>query len=305
MEKSAVELTAPPPGIQRQMTTVAAEARTIALNLSLICAGSIVFVYGMNAIMIPAKLFSGGLAGLTILIKYQFAWINVGAVYLLLNIPLIILGWVSVSRRFIAYTIFGIAFFSLSAALIQPPAIVLHDTLLAALLAGVICGVGSGLILRSLGSAGGMDILAVTLNKRFGLRVGTISFATNTLVIIAGICFHELDLALYSLILLFTSGSVVNMVISGFNARMAVLVISDRPDGIAQEILYRLERGITYLDGQGAFSHRPKRVIMTVTTMMELPKLKEIIFNNDPHAFVVINNTFEVLGQRHGSMRVY
>ena len=305
MEKATLGMTSLTSGIPGRLLTRAAEARAIGMNLALICAGSIIFVYGMNAIMIPAKLFSGGLAGLALLIKYRIAWVDVGAVYLLLNIPLIILGWVSISRRFIAYTIFGIAFFSLSAALIHPPAIVLRDTLLAALLAGVICGLGSGLILRSLGSAGGMDILAVTLNKRFGLRVGTISFATNTLVIIAGIWFHDLDLSLYSLILLFTSGSVVNMVISGFNARMAVMVISDRPEGIAQEILYRLDRGVTYLDGQGAFSHRPKRVIMTVTTMTELPKLKEIIFTHDPLAFVVINNTFEVLGQRHGAMRVY
>lgn len=274
-------------------------------NLALIAAGCTIFVYGMNAVMIPAKMFSGGLTGLAILIKYKYAWASVGGTYLLLNLPLLLLGWYQVGKRFIAYSLFGIVYFSLVTMLFRPPVVQLSDPLLSALLAGVICGVGNGLVLRSLGSAGGMDILAVYLNKRWGLRVGTIYFGSNAAVILVGIYFHEINAALYSTILLFVSGSVIDAVISGFNARISVLVVSDNWETIAGQILGRLNRGVTYLDGEGAFSHNPKRIILTITTVTELPKFKDLIFHLDPDAFVVINNTLEVLGQRHGRRRIY
>ena len=274
-------------------------------NLGLIAAGSVVFVYGMNAIMIPAKLFSGGLTGVAILLSYQFTWLDVGMVYLLLNIPLLILGWVSISRRFIAYSLFGIIFFSLTATGIRPPAVQLADPLLAALLSGAICGAGCGLILRSLGSAGGMDILAVYLNKRYGVKIGTILFVANAMVIVAGIYCSDLNAALYSTLLLFISGHVVNAVVSGFNARMTVMVVSDQSGPIARDVLDRLNRGVTFLEGEGAYSRSPKRVILTVTTLTDLPKLKEIIFRHDANAFVVVNNTMEVIGQRQSGPRFY
>ncbi|MBT8340519.1 MAG: YitT family protein [Desulfatitalea sp.] len=274
-------------------------------NLALISGGCIVFVYGMNAVMIPAKLFSGGLTGLAILFKYNFAWADVGTIYFLLNLPLLVVGWLHIGRRFVAYSLFGIAFFSLATILFQPQAVTLADPLLSALLSGVICGAGSGLVLRSMGSAGGLDILSIYLNKRWGLRIGTISFGANAMVILLGIWSHDLSAALYATIVLFVSGYVINAVISGFNARISVMIISKQWEAIADEILGRLNRGVTYLDGQGAYSSQPRKIILTITTVIELPKFKEMIFKQDPNAFVVVNNTLEVLGQRHGRMRVY
>ena len=142
----------------------------IVSNLGLIFLGSLLFVYGMKAIMIPAGLFSGGLTGVAILIKLLLPEINLGVVYMLLNIPLLVLAWFTISKRFIAYSLFGIISFSLIANLIQPKVVQLSDPFLVALLGGAVCGIGSGLILRSLGSAGGMDILAIFLNKRFAGR---------------------------------------------------------------------------------------------------------------------------------------
>lgn len=274
-------------------------------NLALIFTGSVVFVYGLKAVMLPEGLFSGGLTGIAILVKMVFPGVNLGLVYFLLNIPLLVLGRLTISKRFVHYTLFGIISFSLVANMIHPTEIQLHDPLLAALLSGVICGIGSGLILRSLGSAGGMDILAIFLNKRYGIRVGSIYFCSNAMVILAGSYLTNLNAALYSTILLFVSGQVINAVISGFSARMSVMVISDHSETIAKEIIERLNGGVTFLEGQGAFSKRSKRIILTVTTLTELPKLKEMVIQRDPNAFVMINNTLEVLGQRHGALRVY
>lgn len=291
--------------ILKDLVHIRAHLMPVAREIALIAVGCIVFAYGMNAVMIPAKLFSGGLTGIAVIIGYQVPSIDLGLVYLLLNVPLIVLGWVTISRRFIAYTFFGTAFFALVASILQPRPVLLADPLLAALLGGVICGFGCGLILKSMGSAGGMDILAIYLNRRFGLRVGTIAFAANALVIAAGGWLLDLNLALYSIILLFTCGWVTNAVVSGFNARMTLLIVSDMSDIIARELLGNFNRGVTFLNGEGGYSKRSKRVILTVATVTEVPKIKEIIFAKDPRAFVVINNTFEVLGNRHGALKVY
>jgi uncharacterized membrane-anchored protein YitT (DUF2179 family) len=291
--------------IRKDLVQFRDQLKKIAGECLLISSGCIIFAYGMNAVMVPAKLFSGGLAGIAMIIGYRVPSIDLGLVYLLLNVPLIVLGWVTISRRFITYTGFGIVFFSAVASILKPAPVVLTDPLLAALLGGVICGFGCGLILKSIGSAGGLDILAIYLNRRFGLRVGTLAFAANAAVIIAGGWILDLNLALYSIILLFTCGWVTNTVVSGFNARMALIIVSDNSAIIARELLDNFNRGVTFLDGEGGYSKSPKRVILTVTTVTEVPKIKEMIFANDPKAFVVINNTFEVLGQRYGALKVY
>jgi uncharacterized membrane-anchored protein YitT (DUF2179 family) len=281
------------------------QLKPVAREITMIAVGCIVFTYGMSAVMIPARLFSGGLAGIAMIIGYQVPSIDLGMVYLLLNVPLIVLGWVFISRRFIAYTIFGTAFFSLAASILRPKPVILADPLLAALLGGVICGFGCGLILKSIGSAGGLDILAIYLNRRFGIRVGTVAFAANASVIVAGGWMLDLNLALYSIILLFTCGWVTNAVVSGFNARMALIIVSDKSDIIARELLGKFNRGVTFLNGEGGFSKSPKRVILAVTIVTEVPKINEMIFATDPKAFVVINNTFEVLGHRYGAVKAY
>jgi uncharacterized membrane-anchored protein YitT (DUF2179 family) len=177
--------------------------------------------------------------------------------------------------------------------------------LLAALLSGVICGVGAGLILRSLGSAGGLDILAIYLNKHFGFRTGTVLFAFNSLIVLSGAWLLDLEKALYSIIYIFVCSRVINLVIKGFSDRKSIMVISDVAEDIAAEVLKHNGRGVTFLQGEGAYSHQKKKVILTITNLTDLPKIKELVLKCDPKAFVVINDTVEVLGARYGAPRVY
>lgn len=264
-------------------------------NMGLITAGCIIYVIGMHSVMIPAGLFSGGLTGIAILASYHWPGLDIGLFYLLLNIPFALLGWRHISRPFMLYTVFGMIIFSVTATLMKPASLGVNDPVLAALLSGVICGVGCGLILRSLGSAGGMDILAVYLNHRFALRVGMTGFAANALVIIAGAWLHDVDMALYSLIFLFTCARVTDQIVSGFNARKSVMVISNRSGDIARSLLSQSGRGVTFLKGQGAYSGRQMKVLLTVTSMTDLPKLKEEILAIDPDAFIAVNDTVEVI----------
>lgn len=279
--------------------------RSVVFNCGLIVCGSIVFVIGMNSILVPQKLLSGGLVGTALIIHYMMPSFDIGLSYFVLNIPLLLLGWFHVSRRFMLYTIFGMSFFSVAANLLQTPIVQLSDPMLAALFAGVVCGVGGGVILRSLGSAGGLDIFAVYVNKRFGLRPGVVIMASNALVLVAGAAFFDVEKALYSLIYVYSSSRVIDVVLTGFNRRKALIIISKESHEIADRILFHVNRGVTYLKGEGGYTGEERDVIFTVTTLTELPRMKDIVYNIDPDAFMVVNDTLEVLGKRHGARRVY
>jgi uncharacterized membrane-anchored protein YitT (DUF2179 family) len=279
--------------------------KIILYNLFLISIGSVIFVLGMNSILIPHKLLSTGVAGIAIMIHYLFPSFDVGLVYFLLNIPLLILGWFSISRRFMLYTIFGMVAFSLAAATIKSPPVFFSDLMLAAIFGGVICGTGSGIVLRSIGSAGGIDIVAIYVNQKFGFRPGSIIFTLNALILMSGAYFFGLEIALYALIYVYTCSKTLDAVITGFNQRKSTIIISDKSKQITSEIFKKVNRGVTMLKGKGAYSGKRKDVIFTITTLTELPKLKNVIFDVDPEAFVVINDTLEVLGGRHGTRKIY
>lgn len=279
--------------------------KTVLFNLFLIFAGITVFVIGMNSILIPNNLLGTGVSGVAILIHYLLPSADVGITYFILNIPLMVIGWFIISKRFMLYTIFGMAYFSLAAAVLKTPPVPLQDPILVAVFSGIICGTGSGIVLRSFGSAGGVDILAIYANKKFGLRPGLSSFFVNAVVILTGAYFFGLQIALYSMIYVFTSSKALDAVLTGFNQRLSTMIISDKYKEITEEIFRRVKRGATFLQAHGAYTGIPKEVIFTITTLTELPKLKNVIFSIDPKAFVVVNSTLEVIGRRHGTRKVY
>ena len=274
------------------------------INLGLIALGSLIFVIGMNGILVPHGFLSGGVVGLSILLHYFFPVANVGVVYFLLNIPLVILGWFNISRRFMLYTLFGTLFFSLIAATHFPVFPQIKDPILAALSGGVICGTGSGLILRSLGSAGGTDIICVYLYNKFGFRIGLSTFILSAAILLAGAFLYDLELTLFSLIYLYTQGKVTDAIMVGFNKRKTLMVISDNVHAIAQKILEN-GRAATFFKGVGAYSGTERNVLYTVTNFIELPQMKDFIFKLDPDALVVVYDTLEILGKRYGTGHIF
>ena len=268
--------------------------RRLWTDLALIAAGSMIFVIGLNTILVQHRLIAGGLAGAAILLNHLQPRLEIGWWYLLLNLPLVWLGWRRVGRRFMLLTIFGMVFFSLSAVWIKPPALAIEDPLLALLAAGVVCGLGAGLVLRSHGSAGGLDILSVYFKNRFGFSVGAIGFTLNALLLAVGGWLYSLEAALYSALFLFVCSRVVDAVMAGVNPPRVMLVISDRADAVGQVLLQQNNCRITFLKGQGGFSQREKKVIYSVAPLMEIPRLKACVLKEDPDAFVVVNAACEV-----------
>ena len=276
------------------------DLRSIVWNLLLLAVGSTICAVAVNGILIPRQFLAGGFTGLAMLIYYWFPSVPLGAIYFCLNIPLFVFGWLFVGRRFFAYSIAGMLIYS-GAVMIPIPEIHITDNLLNALCAGIISGVGSGILLRSLGSAGGMDILAIILFKRYSVRLGTTSLVFNAVLMLSAVARLPLEMVLYTLIYIYVSAHFVNFVVIGLSQRKAVLIISERWPDISSEIMTRMDRGLTLLHGQGGYSGKQQKILYSVIPFQELARFKALIRKVDPHAFVVISETLEVMGHKVGN----
>lgn len=275
-------------------------ALTILWNLLLITVGCFLCGAAIKGILIPKEFLAGGVTGLSLLIHYVLPALPVGVIYFILNIPLFFIGWMFVGRRFFWYSIAGVVIFS--AVMFLPyPTIPINDMILAALTAGIVTGVGSGIILRSLGSAGGLDILSVVLFKKFSIRPGTFVLGFNALLMIAAALRIPLEMIIYTLIFMYVTSYSVNMIVTGLSQRKAVMIISPQWQKISDEIMKGMQRGVTVVRGEGGYSGREVKILYSVITFSELSRFKQMIKNIDPQAFVVVTETLEVMGKGIGN----
>lgn len=276
----------------------------ILLNLVLIAGGGFLLAIGIKSIAIPHGFITGGFSGLSLLIYYMFGGLTPGLWYLVLNIPLFIIGWIWLSRRFVFYSLFGMLVVTLGLDWISFE-IPIQDPLLSALAAGAFIGAGAGIYLHSLGSAGGSDIIAIILNQKLNVPIGRFFFFSN--LVLFSLSFHilDIDLILYSLVLTFIVSQVTDYFLSVFNQRKLVLIISEVSTTIADAILKKLGRGATLLNGQGAYSGKDKKIVMTVVNNYQLKRLEALVFSMDTNAFFITENTFSVLGSGFSRRKTY
>ena len=220
-----------------------------------------------------------------------------------MNIPIFVVGWTMISGRFFVLSLLGMLSFSFFLTVTTWLHIPIGNPLLAALFAGVISGVGSGLVFRAGGSGGGTGIIAMVLNRYFSVRVGMVSFALNSIPLILGALLINLEAALYSILYMYVSASVVDRILTGFNERRSVFIVSTKSSKIADEVLAKLHRGATFFKGEGAYTHTASNIVYCVVPLFELARLKDLISAVDPQAFIVINETMEVIGRGFDPIR--
>ena len=276
----------------------------ILYNLMLITIGNVIFGIGVNSIALPHGFISGGLAGLGLLIYYWSGWFTPGILYFLMNLPIFVLAWCYVSRRFFFYSLYGMTALTLTMDLIRIT-IPVEEPMLAVLAGGCLMGAGSGIILHSLGSAGGNDVIAVILNRHFNVRIGTFYFIFNIALFALSLGRLPVDLVLYSLAMSFVTSQVLEYFLNISNQRKMALIISKRSNRIATEIMGRMHRGVTLLEGRGAYTGHKRDVLMTVVHNLQLKRLEELVYNIDEEAFVIMGNTFNVLGKGFSKRKVY
>jgi len=269
--------------------------------------GAILVAISISIFILPHKLISGGISGLSLIIFYltnSLFSIPVSMLIFVFNIPIVVLGAKQLGKNFILYSVFGITMMSTMiyvfenipqiASFMHTPT---QNRLLAAIYAGVATGIGGGIVFRSGGTLGGTDILGMIIKKKFNLSIGNFLLYSNVIIMILSLIFFEPETVMYTLISMYVASTVTDSVQEGINTKTTVLVISDQYEKVAEQILKTLHRGVTYLHGEGGFLHNEKKIIMCVATKFELSRLKDLTLKADPHAFISISETKEVLGK--------
>jgi uncharacterized membrane-anchored protein YitT (DUF2179 family) len=255
-------------------------------------------------VAIPHQFVPGGLFGVGSLLYYQTGWLNPGILYLLLNVPMFIIGYLFISRRFLGYSALAMALISVFYQLVDFR-IIINDQLYAALVFGVLSGVGAGMVLRSLGSNGGLDVVAVVLNQKYNIGVGKVYFGFNILLFSLSFISLDNDLVIASMISVFVCSVAIDYCLSLFNQRKLAFIISEKPEEIADRVMGHLKIGTTMLPAIGAYHKRNRTVLMVVINNIQLKRLEEIVFTADEYALFIVENTFSVLGSTFSRRKLY
>lgn len=258
--------------------------------------GSLLMSLSVNLFLVPLKLAEGGVVGVGIILFHKLG-IPLWATVLLLNIPIVALGVRVKGWRILWRSLAGIAAFAGFLALTANIAPVTDQVVLAIVYGGATMGIGLGLVLRSGGTTGGTDILAIVGHQKLGLSVGSMIMLVDALVLTAAGFAFSAEAALWSAITLAISSRVVDLVQEGFYAAKGLTIITSQAQPIADRIMKEVERGCTILPAVGAFTGESRPVLYVVLQRGELAAVKRIVYGIDPRAFVVVSNVFEVLGE--------
>jgi len=265
-----------------------------------IWAGVTLTALGLVWFLIPNKIAAGGVSGLAVVFYYSWGW-PVAVTMLCFNVPLFLACLWVFGPRYGAKTLFGAGFISIMVDFWERVVRLVpltRDPLLAALYGGVLAGIGMGLAFRFRGTTGGTDLAAQLINKYTGMSIGHALMVMDGIVIVlAGIVFGSTELALYAIMTIVITSKSIDMILEGLNYAKAAIIISERSDEIASKILKDLRRGATGLLGRGLYSGKDKQVILCVIARAEMIRLKELVKQIDPAAFVIITDAYEVLGE--------
>lgn len=255
--------------------------------------GAMLIAAGFNLFLIPHQLLSGGLSGISMMIGYFTGW-NIGMLYFLINLPVLVWGWIVVGKRFVWLSVVSVVLTTWFMQLV-PDISLNSDPIIGAVFGGALIGIGSGLSLRSGGSTGGLDIVGSILTRRRDFPLGMLLFALNGAVVLALGLVLGWDAALRSMLSIFIAGKVMDN-IHIRHVKVTAFIVTGCRDQLIGRLL-KLPRGVTLIKTEGAYSHLPHDMLMTVTTRYELAELRKIIKETDPRAFVNIVETVEVIGE--------
>lgn len=260
--------------------------------------GSALFAAGFAFFLQPNDLSSGGISGLALILVELTQFGSVGVVSILINLPLFLLGGLKIGKRFFVGSLIGMLLSSVlidGFAALHLPAV---EPIIAIVYGGVLCGLGIGIVFAAGTSTGGSDILVRLLKLRYrNVPIGQISLTFDALVVLlTGIVFRDMNKALYTGITVFLSGKMVDAVVYRFDYSKVAMIITKEYGTIAKEIGDKLDRGATFLHGEGSYSGEETKVILTAVKKQQIAQLKELVMTLDPKAFVIVQEAHQVLG---------
>ena len=277
------------------------------ISYAFIVAGTFLVSVGYVYFIVPHKIVPGGIYGISIVLHYLFN-LPIGATALAFNIPLTIIGTKVLGPRFGTKTVVGFVLTSVFVDLLsyysgyQP--LVGSDPLLSSIFGGALVGAGVGLIFKSKATSGGSDVIAMIIARYTKLPLGQLMMGVDSVIVLVGfIAFGDWRIPLYSWITIFVMGKVIDAVLSGISYEKTILIVSDQHEAIRDKIINDLNRGGTFLHGEGMYNGSSKKVIFTVVNRRELAILEEFINKTDPKAFLTVMDANEILGQGFKSLK--
>lgn len=271
---------------------------SVLLDVLKTAVGCALFALGFDLFLLPGGMNAGGLSGLAMVFVHLTNLASVGTITALLNIPLFIVAGKKIGKKFFVGSFLGMAFSSvfidLFAYLPIPPV----EPLIGALYGGVICGAGLGFVFAAGVSTGGSDIIVRLLQMKWRhVPIGVINICFDACVaLLTGLVYQDVNSTLYSGIAIFISGKIIDMVVYSFDYSKVALIITKQYEQVAQEISDKLERGATYLYGEGTYSRKETKVVLTAVKKQQIAQLKELVVDIDPDAFIIVQEAHQVLG---------
>lgn len=269
---------------------------SILFSFFLIILGCAIYALGVNAIVIPNKFASGGVAGIAILLFYVYQ-IPTGTTNLVLNFILILIGWRFLEKRTLVFTFLALFITSWLLNIISPPPFISSNLLISAVAGGVLMGLGLGLILRGNGTSAGTDIISLLIKKYTGISFSLSTFLINLLIILVGSLVIGLENAIVTLIMKYISSAIIDFVTEGFDRRKSLMIISDKQDEVAEAVIEKIGRGLTVLKAYGYYSHQDKNVLYVIVSRHQVIQIQKMIATIDPQAFVTVSDVQQVIGQ--------
>jgi uncharacterized membrane-anchored protein YitT (DUF2179 family) len=260
--------------------------------------GPLIAAFALEVFLVPNNIIDGGIVGISIILSY-LTKINLGLLIFVINIPFFLLAFNKIGKKFVIQTFYAIGMLSLWVNFLTSHHIpVTNDLLLATVFGGIALGTGVGLVLKNDGSLDGTEIMSLVLSKKFGFSVGELIMAFNVFIYGASGLVFGWNKAMYAVLTYFIAFRVIDIVLEGFNSSKSIRIISDKSYEIGQELMEKLNLGVTYLKGVGAYSGAEKTIIFCVVSRLEMANMKEIIRNIDPNAFISVVDVHEAYGGR-------
>lgn len=277
------------------------EGKQLAMDYLLVVLGSFLLSFSFTSFFIPHDIAPGGVSGLSTVIASMIP-VSVGVLSFLFNLPLFMLGWHTVGWRFAARSFISMTLVSVFIDAL-PAADLTQNMMLASMFGGVIMGVGLGLVVRAGATTGGSDMAANMLHKILPfLTIPVILFMIDALVVVIASLRFGIQAGFYALIALYVSTLAMDAVIKGVNTAMQFMIITSRPKEITKRIHAELERGVTRLEAEGTYSGKPVGTLICVISKLEMARLKKIVHEEDPRAFVTVCDVHEALGEGFSGM---
>lgn len=263
-----------------------------------ICLGCMIFGLGFDLFLLPNGLNAGGISGIAMLFVRLTNFGTIGLVTTLVNLPLFALGGVKIGKKFFFGSLLGMLLLSTFIDAFSALPVPQTEPLVGALYGGVLCGLGAGLVFAQGASTGGSDIIVRLLKLKWqNVPIGTITMAFDLgVVALTGLAYRNIGLALYSGVAIYITGQIIDAVVYRFDYSKVALIISKDYEKVAACIATELERGVTYLDGQGYYTGRDTKVVLTAVKKQQLAELKKLVVGIDPDAFIIVQEAHQVLG---------